>query len=169
MSPYVPVWLIFSVISVASLYTGLNFRRGTMRHALHTYRNPDIPAVIRNGSVVAALTSVLQLPILILLAPFVLLPLSLSRHAHIVIALVLGGDILTVGGVSWVLAFRPPRWLVPDWLRADDELVGWVAPPADWFDRLLLVVTILALIGGIALLVGAAAFGLAPDWFGWAP
>jgi len=116
---------------------GVEFRSGSSRELTDRYRDRTKPAMYRNTPLVYPFVSGLFLALLVLgAAAFVLgWPGETPSRADALILVALFGLSLVFLGYTPILMYRPPRWLVPNWLAAEDVEIGWIPPEPDWFDR----------------------------------
>jgi hypothetical protein len=151
-----PPWLLVTTGAVLSALTGPFIWTGRLRGIARRWRNPYVPALFRGSAVTAPLLGLLLLPELALFGPSQLGIQTVALSHRLTGVLVLGGagyGFLVIGA-SVILSSRTPRWIIPPWLREEDASLGYVPPPLDYFDRILVV-------GGAAFVVGGLLF------FGW--
>ena len=152
-------WLVMLVFAVGALIRGLLFRRGTHRGLLVLYRSPAQPRMYRNLPLVIPFLGGLMVVLVLGLAPATFslaiespLPRQLSEGLAMMFV-----SLLPFGFGAWTaLSYRPPTWLVPDWLRDDDQRIGYVPPGPDWFDHLALLAGLVS----AALGIGLVGFGV---------
>jgi hypothetical protein len=151
-------WAIAAVAMPAALALSIFARRGrgprARRVALLRYRQPDLPAVIRNAWIVMPVLAGGFIPLLVVTAPATLgialpqFPMGLQQ------LLVLGSlayAFLLFGTVP-VLLYRPPRRLVPGWIVEDDRRTGYAPPKPGLLDRAFLLLGLAFLALGVAVL-----------------
>jgi hypothetical protein len=126
---------VAGLIGLLGVSLGITVRAGGARRALRDYFVPDIPAHLRNG-------------------PFALIPLGLAFFLIAVgTSLAQSAPPTTAGsadapagapffgfavlslftGIWWV--FRPPAWMKPAWLRAEEQAIRAGLPVPDRRDR----------------------------------
>ena len=149
-------WWIVAIIFGLALVFGLLFRRGAIRgEYLARYRDPNAPAAIRNIGIVSPLLAVLIIPLLVATSPFAgqiasgwVLPKTIDGLLEFGAA----GYFFLSAAIVDVALYRPPAWLVPRWLREDDQRIRWVPPQGTLRDKGLLALAIPAGILGSAFL-----------------
>lgn len=146
-------WAILIGLYAIGTALAIAFRRGpterVRRSFLGTYRNGDLPRILRNGWMWFPILWGLLLPAILIVA--ILFgqgsPPDWPHWARSALVWGLSSYAALAMGISLVLAYRPPRWLVPQWLQNQDMLDRYVTPPPDWFDRTFLGIGIVFLIG----------------------
>lgn len=137
-------WVGLTVFSVLSLRRGLEFRRGSNRGLLGLYRSTTSPIVYRQLPLVLPFVSGAVLILLIAAALFAGLgPAHPTTRAFTVEGVLAFAGLLFMFftfSISIALMYWPPRWLIPAWLRDDDERVGFKRPKPGWLDRFWLLV-----------------------------
>jgi hypothetical protein len=149
-------WLLVLILAAFALDGGIKFRRGTRRTALRAYRNPSLPASYRNIVLVLPYVGAFVAGMLIVMSPMVFpIPIgTIPRSVGTSLAFLLLGMVTVAFGLSLVVTFRPPAWLLPAWLRDDDRKERYRPRPPDLLDKSLLLLGCLGLIAGVGLLVG---------------
>jgi hypothetical protein len=130
-----------AIFGTLATIQGLRFRRGTDQSLMGLYRNAGIPVIFRNLALVVPFAGALILVLIALAAgryfqlwgePSVVVD---GVFAIFMIELALCGSALLLA-----LAFWAPSWLIPAWLRDDEDLVGYVPPKHGWEDRIWLLI-----------------------------
>lgn len=141
---------------MAWLLVSLRFRAGKHRAFERWYRSNSAPRAFRNLPVVSPVMYGLLLPLLLVAMPVFLgidVDLGVDPSVAKIGVLAAGSYLLLSFAASAFLLYRLPQWLLPSWLREEDERIGYVSAPPDWFDKLVL--------GGLGLLclgIGVALF-----------
>ena len=146
----------------------LAVRRGRSTRArkvgLDLYRRVELPAYLRNLWIVMPLLAGGLVPVAIEVFVAQNVPTSTAVPPWL-------GTLIAYGSVAYgflvfgsvlVLGSRPPKWLLPTWLREDDRASGFRPPSPTWFDRawgILGVLFILAGLVALGLLFRAVAAG----------
>jgi hypothetical protein len=151
-------WLGVLALICGGLIIGLRFRRGNHRSYLVPYRNPGLAAGYRNVVLVMPILAVAFVPMTILMAPT-----SLDLDVRLDVSRRVGGFVLfgaiaaLLGGVgaSLALMFRPPRWLVPAWLREEDLRIRFVPPRPGWSDWAMLMLGLVLVVAALGCLAFA--------------
>jgi hypothetical protein len=112
----------------------------------------------QDGPETVRLLPILGLPIAILFLPFLLTlgalfgwPPELSHWAVGSVAFGLAAWALAAGGIITLMAYRPPRWLLPPWVLAKDP---YAAIELRTYRRSLLIGGVLSLLlAGLAVAV----------------
>jgi hypothetical protein len=149
------VFLIIGAMAMAlySLRLGRAFRRGPSSKALGLYRDPGRSAFTRNFALLAEPTGwAMLVAIAIDLGLVLAFRNADSRGRSALFGLVVCVTLGTGFG-AYALTFRPPRGLVPPWLRADDLRVGWVAPRPNIDDLMSLLLFIFFIVAALVLSV----------------
>ncbi len=106
--------LFFALVGIAE---GILFRLGFLRRVGRWYFDPELPVFIRNLPFMALPGG---LAMLMLFSLFVLEDQRLGAVSSPLQAVALVSfEILLVTALVWL--FRPPRFLKPEWLRAEEE------------------------------------------------
>lgn len=153
MSSELAWWIIVVGFIVASVL-GWRFRRGTYRGYVTQHRSSGDLAIWRNLPLVGPLLTTLVLPLVLLAAPAVFnlpLPSDTPRAVQEAVILAAWSFFFWLLVLASVFAYRPPAWLLPRWLREEDEAVGYVPPTPDSRDRAILLC-------GLAFTIPALAF-----------
>lgn len=149
--------LSFIALGAFLAWSGNRLWHGQDRSLLRNYRDGRSTAIIRNGKLADLPIGVMLMMLGFASAPFVLFP-GLVADRTLRGALLLSGLawVALTAGAYLVLTFRPPEWMVPPWLREDDQQTGFVTPTPTWFDKGLLVLGVLQFIIAAGLLIYAA-------------
>ena len=141
--------LVLTVLCISGVWIGLRFRAGGHRAFVVRYRDSSLPSSLRNMPIFAPIVAGLALPLLVGIDLAVFLGRSSDLKA---IALRLGLPYLLLSfALVAALIYVQPRWLVPRWLRQEDEAVHYQPPKPSWEDRALLVVGLASGFAGLAL------------------
>jgi hypothetical protein len=141
-------WLLFVIGSILAIVQGWRFRRGN-RYMLPMYYSSALPAVARNLPLLGLPFGLLILPWLLAIGSLVAAA-SPTAWPHWAVSAVFWGSGAYLSfaiGLILVLAYRPPQWLMPAWLRDVNARGIQVPPPTDWFDRVGLAVGVFFLLG----------------------
>jgi hypothetical protein len=125
---------VAGIIGLLSLTVGICVRAGGCRRALRYYFVPDMPAHLHNGAfamiplglaffLIAVGASIAQS------AP----PPASSADAPPGVAFFGFGVVSLFTGIWWVI--RPPGWMKPAWLRAEEQAIRAGLPVPDRRDR----------------------------------
>lgn len=135
-------WLISLVFASIAFRRTWEFRAGRNRDALERYRDKSKPAFNRHSPLVMPYVSAVVIVVLLLgaLAYIQGWPGSNPTRADGYVVVAIAGSLFAFFGFATIATYRPPKWLVPGWLLADDEQSGYVRPEPDWFDRLWLLI-----------------------------
>ncbi|TAL11376.1 MAG: hypothetical protein EPO00_03430 [Chloroflexota bacterium] len=149
-------WVTFSSMAALALIGGLAFRRGRFPGFADRYHNTELPAVWRNLPLVVPFVMIAMLPMILFIAPTALnIDVHLGIPDWVLSIFVYGGMIasFTILGISGVLAVRPPRWLIPRWLREVDTRIGFHPPKLDWFDWFVVALALAMFVAAGAVMV----------------
>ena len=140
--PFLVIWL--GLVSGAAFFFRMSraFRTGRDRRRLELYRDARRSALTRNLVLVGEGAGWFVAPGGLVAFVVILASDSLPRMAVASAFTVFFGYVLFVASVAQVLAYRPPRWLIPDWLRDDDHRVGWVAPKPNVPDQIQVAINV---------------------------
>jgi hypothetical protein len=153
-----------AAVVALSLRAGIQFRSGPRGNDLAIYRNTSLPRALRNWQSVAPLTMLMLMPAVLGSGLLVFdIQTGIEVSGDVGRFIMLGGEsyFLIALAITSVLLFRPPRALIPRWLKDDDDRIGYQPPAPNWFDF-----AILGLVGVPAFLVGTATLAMALSQLG---
>jgi hypothetical protein len=151
-------WIILVALAVAASVLIAGFRMGKIRSWESIYRSDGLPETLRNVPLALPFAVIGFGPVLLLLAPSALGIQIDPPVPHALEGLLLFGalaNFLVCGGLFCLFLFRPPRWLEPEWLRIENDRIGYVPPSRDWFDWGVLAVGLFLLALGLGCLIVA--------------
>jgi hypothetical protein len=142
--------IIVAVAGFLAIIQGVRVRRGTYRYWLRWYDDPDFWEPYRNAPLVAIPTGLWALLGGIGIA-------TKDSAPAPVVDLLLAVALLALS-FSGVASLRPPRWLIPRWLRERDvpHLPSRTSKVGRWFDVGLLGLCALGAFGGAVFLLARA-------------
>jgi hypothetical protein len=154
---YLAAWVLFGGLALVLLVRGRQFRRGSSFALLPTYRRTSVPAIFRNFPLVAEFFAIGVLGLLLASALLALLEPTLEAATFQSLVLLLLAILLGGLGVLFLLLHKPPARLIPAWLMADDERLGFRPPGLGLGDFFTIVVAVIFLVSA-AFFVYAAVF-----------
>lgn len=138
MDPRLGASLIVVVWSLM-LVRAWRFRRGPTGNELAIYRRTRIRTYANLTLVIPVVAPLSPLWVAWLIAGAFAVDIPPTSHLGTLVTMGGTGAFLLTFGLATLVSFRLPRWLLPPWLAADDERVGFGRQRPGWFDWLLLV------------------------------
>lgn len=144
-------WLAVVLDFVAALIVGVGFRRGDARYI--DWLDQDGPDSIRLMPILGIPSAILFLPLVFVVGALLAWPPVWPHWAVGTVAFGLAGWGLAGFGILTLLAYKPPWWLIPPWVLAQDP---YAPIELRTYRRSLLLAGILSLVlGGLAFVVAA--------------